>query len=245
MNKYMVLSFLFIAVISCGTSYNTRGLNHEQLEQLAEEAFLQSDFKDATRLYTELMFTYPGAANTDLYLFRLGTSEAGMRYWADALFYFNRVQSEYSRSVWADDCSFQSARAWWFQRHDYRKDLNPVLHCCDELNEFFVEYPGSPLTEEATALMDSANCFLSMRALFVGQFYARRHKYDASLLYLNEALNDYGDTESKAEILIALGTVYADKGNGHSARRFYQRALDECDLNEDQLREVQTFLEEL
>lgn len=246
MIKYYAFALLIlIAVASCGKSYNTRGLDHEQLEQLADAAFLDEDFNDASRLYTELMFAYPGAANTDLYLYRLGMSEAAMRYWADALFYFNRVQSEYSRSMMADDCSFQSARVWWFQRHDYRKDLTPIINARTQLISFFEKYPGSSLIEEATVLSDSINDVLSMRALFVGQFYARRNEYDASLLYLREALNDYGDTECKREILIAIGNVYANRGNEYSARRFYQRALDECELNEEQLMELQNILEEL
>ncbi len=246
MKKYFAFVVLIlIAVTSCGRSYNTRGLDHEQLEQLADAAFLAEDFDDASGLYTELMFAYPGAANTDLYLYRLGVSEAALRYWSDALFYFNRVQSEYSRSLMVDDCLFQSARIWWLQRHDYRKDLTPIMNARTLLSSFFEKYPGSSLIEEATLLSDSISNVLSMRALFVGQFYARRNEYDASLLYLREALNDYGDTECKAEVLMAIGGVYAYRGNEYSARRFYQRALDECELNEEQLMELQTILEEL
>lgn len=246
MIKYYAFALLvLVAVTSCGKSYNTRGLDHAQLEQLADTAFLDDDFNNAAKLYTELMFAYPGAANTDLYLYRLGISEAAMRYWADALFYFNRVQSEYSRSILADDCSFQAARIWWLQRHDYRKDLTPIMNARNQLISFFEKYPGSTLIEEATVLSDSISNVLSMRALFVGQFYARRNEYDASLLYLREALNDYGDTECKAEILMAIGGVYAFRGNEYSARRFYQRALDECELNDEQLIELQTILEKL
>lgn len=246
MMKYYAFTLLIlIALASCGKSYNTSGLDNEQLEQLADAAFLDEDFNDASKLYTELMFSYPGAVNTDLYLYRLGMSEAAMRYWADALFYFNRVQSEYSRSILADDCSFQSARIWWLQRHNYRKDLTPIMNARIQLISFFEKYPGSSLIEDATVLSDSISNVLSMRALFVGQFYARRNKYDASLLYLREALNDYGDTECKAEALMAIGAVYANRGNEYSARRFYQRALDECELNEEQLIELQSILEEL
>ncbi len=246
MIKYFAFALLIlIAVSSCGKSYNTRGLDHEQLEQLADAAFLAEDFDDAAGLYTELMFAYPGAANIDMYLYRLGMSEATLRYWSDALFYFNRVQSEYSRSMLADDCLFQSARIWWMQRHDYRKDLTPIINARTLLSSFFEKYPGSSLIEEAEILNDNISNALSMRALFVGQFYARRNEYDASLLYLREALNDYGDTECKAEVLMAIGGVYVQRGNEYSARRYYQRALDECELNDEQLMELQTILEEL
>ncbi|OPL19119.1 MAG: hypothetical protein AVO35_12215 [Candidatus Aegiribacteria sp. MLS_C] len=231
--------------ISCGRNFDTGNMDREQLEELADQVFQEGDFSGASRLYTELMFTYPGSPLMDLYLYRMGTAEAGNRFWADALFYFDRVQSEYPRSQWADDCSFQSARVWWEQRYDYRKDLTPVLNCREQLEDFYDRYPGSVLVEDADSLMSGVNDYLARRALFIGRFYTRRERYDAALLYLREALNDYGEPQCRGEILISVGDVYAAKGNDYTAREFYQRAVDQCDLTEEQLEEVRSRLDEL
>lgn len=240
-----VLSAALLLASACGRSYNTTGMDLEQVEELADKAFQDSDFIGASRLYTELMFMYPGSSGIDFYLYRMGMAEAGNRYWADALFYFDRVEREYVRSQWADDCAYQSAMVWWNQRQDYRKDLTPVLNCKAELENFFDEYPGSSLLEDAVSLMNDVNNQLARRALFIGQFYARRDRYDASLLYLREALNDYGETDCMADVLISLGSVYSDKGNQYTAREFYQRAMDECELSEEQVSELQSKLGEL
>ncbi len=239
------LVLLLILSAACGRSYNTTDMSLEQIEELADEAFSDSDFSSASRLYTELMFIYPGSSRIDYYLFRLGMSEAGNRLWADALFYFDRVEREYIRSQWADDCAFESARVWWSQRQDYRKDLTPVLNCKATLLEFFDNYPGSSLLEDAVSLQDEVNNYLAMRALFIGQFYARREKYDASLLYLREALYDYGETDCMGDALISIGDVYFERGNDYTAREFYQRAIDECELTEEQLSDIQSRLNEL
>ncbi len=239
-----LISAALVLAAACGRSYNTTGMNLEQVEELADEAFLNSDFSGASRLYTELMFMYPGSSRIDFYMYRLGRAEAGNRYWDDALFYFDRVEREYASSQWADDCAYQSARVWWSQRQDYRKDLTPVLNCKAELENFFDEYPGSTLLEDAVSLMGDVNNHLAWRALFIGQVYSRRDKYDASLLYLREAL-DYGVTECRADVLISLGDIYYSKGNEYTAREFYQRAIDECELSEDQLTDIQSRLGEL
>jgi outer membrane protein assembly factor BamD len=236
---------VLILAAACGRSYNTSEMNLEQIEELANEAFQESDYSDASRLYTELMFMYPGSSRIDFYLYRLGMAEAGNRFWADAIFYFDRVEREYSRSEWADDCSYESARVWWNQRYDYRKDLTPVLNSKAVLENFFDAYPGSSMLNDAVSLMGEVNNHLARRALFIGQFYARRDKFDASLLYLREALNDYGEIDCMAEVLISLGDVYSIKGNEYTAREFYQRALNECSLNEDQTEELQSKLDEL
>jgi len=241
----VILAFGLMLAAGCGRSYNTAGLNLEQLEILADEAFLEEDFRGASRLYTELMFMYPGSSRIDYYLYRLGMAETANRYWADALSYFDRVEREYSRSQWSDDCAYQSAMVWWIQRHDYRKDMTPVMNCKAELEIFFHEYPGSSLMEDAESLMDDVNNHLARRALFIGQFYLRRDKYDASLLYLLEALNDYGQIDYEAEVLISLGDLYSEKDNEMTARDFYRRAMDECELSEEQIIELQSKLDEL
>lgn len=240
----LALAVALLLVAACGRSYNTTGMNLNQVEELAEEAFLESDFTGASRLYTELMFMYPGSSRIDFYLYRLGMSEAGNRYWADALFYFDRVEREYSRSQWSDDCAYQSAMVWWNQRQDYRKDLTPVLNCKAELENFFLEYPGSSLLGDAESLLEKAHGHLARRALFIGQFYARRDKFEASILYLREALNDYGETDCMAEVLISLGDLYVEEDE-LTARDYYRRAMNECELSEEQITEVQSKLDEL
>jgi len=246
MRKYIAaLVVVLILTAACGKSYNTDGMSVEQVEGLAEEALEKSDFSGASRLYTELMFMYPGSSRIDFYLYQLGMAEAGNRYWADALFYFDRVEREFGRNEWADDCAYQSAMVWWNQRKDYRKDLTPVLNCRTVLQNFFDQYPGSSLMEEAVSLMEEVNSYLALRALFIGQFYSRRGRYDASLLYLREALYDYGEIDCMAEVLISFGDIYSGKGNEYTAREYYQRALDECELSDEQYSEVQSKLDEL
>ena len=100
-------------------------------------------------------------------------------------------------------------------------------------------------TEEINAAMDNVNNHLARRALFIGQFYARRDKYDASLFYLREALNDYGETDCMAEVLISLGDIYYKKDNEYTARDYYRRAMNECELTEEQRIELQSKLDEL
>lgn len=234
-----------LAACSCGTTYETQGLDIEALEALADQAFTDGDFTGATRLYTELMFMYPGAAETDYYMYRLGLSEQGQRLWADAVFYLTRVTTEFPRSDWADDASYQAANTWWLQRFDYRKDLTPIINASAQLDQFFLDYPGSPLIGEAQTLAANLDQEKALRALFIGRFYARREEYPAALLYLREGVDEYGATDCKADILIALGSVYEAMGNAYSARRSLERAIEECELDPERLAEVTEALERL
>lgn len=242
---YALAAVAFLVFLGCGRNFDTSGMSLQQIEALADETFNDSDYRGASRLYAELMFSYPGSANSDFYLYRMGMSEAGNHYWADAIFHFEKVQNEFPRSTWSDDCAYETAMVWWQQRHDYRKDLTPVLNCQAALENFFAKYPGSDLNQEATDLQDQVNNYLAMRALFIGRFYARREKYDASLLYLREALNDYGTTDCRVDVLVALGDVYLARGNSFTAKEFYQQAIDMDQLDSEQLEELLQKMDEL
>lgn len=240
-----VIVSIIIAVTGCGRSYNTLNMTQLQLEELADERFNVSSFIEASELYTELMFRYPGAENTDLYLFKLGETYMNLHYWADALFYFNKVQTDYSGSILADDCAYLTAETWWEQRSDYRKDLAPVLNAKAAVEQFFEHYPGSSLCDDAILLQDSISSHLSRRQMFIGNFYAHRNLYDAALLYLREALDGFGNTRWKPDILISIAIVYDKMGNEWSAQRYYERARDECELSLEQTERIQEALEEL
>ena len=231
--------------VGCGRSYDITGMSLEELEAAAEAAFSDGRNRDAEDLYTGLMYRFPGAAHTDTYLYRLSVSQGRLGLWADAEFGFRRLVRDFPRSAWADDAQLALARLFWKQRRDYRKDTTPVDNAMVELAAFYERYPGSELMDQAESLRESIYDLLARRALFIGRFYARRHRYDAALLYLNEAMNKYGETRWKADILIAMASANANQGNDFSARRLYQRARDECQLSPEQDAAVQEGLAEV
>ncbi|NLP04403.1 outer membrane protein assembly factor BamD [Candidatus Fermentibacteria bacterium] len=220
---------------ACGRAYDSAGLPRTEAEALASAAFEAGNWRESQMLYTELLFNYPGASDTDLYLWRLALSAFQQREWADAEFNLRRITGDFPRSSLADDAQLQLARVFWEQRRDYRRDQSPVLEAVNELDLFDDMYPGSALAQEARSLRDSCYADLADRALFVGQFYARRGLFDAALLYYRTAMDSYGGLGCMADILISMGDAYLGSGNGFAARTFYQRAIDECDLDPERM----------
>ncbi len=241
----MLLAALAALSLSCRNRYDTSGMSRSELEELALEVYGEGGYDNASLMLTELLFSYPGSSSVDMYLYYLGMSEAAQRMWADAVYYFERVTGEYPRSAWADDSAMEIARTWWRQRRDYRKDLTPALNARVALQDFFDEYPASALEEEAELLRDSIGTYLSRRALFVGRFYARREEFDAAILYYREALDDYGENSVRGRVLLAMADLYREMGNDYSAGRFYERAIEEGDLEGELLERAEQALGEL
>ncbi len=236
---------LALLAAGCGSAGIRSGLPLEELGAQADRCFQAGTWHDAEVLYTEILFDYPGATDTDLYLYRLAVAEAKQRLWPEAEFNFRRVLAEYPRSGLADDSQFGLARVFWLQKRDYRRDLTQVFAAREELAKFQESFPGSDLMSQVTALSDSCDAQLAMRSLFIGRFYARRGLTDAALLYYREALEDYSGFGCRGRILYAMGELYSATGNTYSARTNLQRALDEDDLSGEDRERILDLLEQI
>lgn len=237
--------FLTVLAAGCGPSYSTEGMNRPEMERLADQVFREDRWYRASLIYTELMFRFPGAPRTDMYLYRLAWSEMEQKHWADAEFNFRRVTREFPNSLFADDAQLGLVECCWRQRKGYRRDVTPVEKALEELAVFYENYPGSDLTDRAEELRRSIYDLLARRALYIGRFYARRDEFDAALLYLQEASQDYDSPSCSGEIYLAMADIYVELGNEYSARNFYQKALRENDLDEDQSEHARVRLESL
>lgn len=246
-----MIKYLFTAVLllilsaGCSSFPSTSGLEREEIIQLADDYFQAGKWNQASFLYTELMFRYPGDIQTDFFLYRSGLSDRGMKLWADSEFYLYRVVNEFPTGPWADDAQFALAETMWMQRRDYRRDQTQVLRAREEMLRFFDDFPSSSLTDQAQVLLRDINDHLARRALFVGKFYSRRHEDDAALLYLRDALDNYGETSCRGAVLIAMGDLYRSMGNSYSAEIYYNRAIDNCQLTPEEEEQALEGLREL
>ncbi len=240
--------FLWVGVLSalasCGTSVSTTGMSRDEMIELADRHFENSAWSQASLIYTEMQFRYPGDELYDFFLLRGALCDREMSLWADAEFNLYRVVNEFPRGAWADDAQFALAETMWSQRRDHRRDPAPVLRAREELQAFIESYPGSELMDQALELLGVVDEHLALRALDTGRFYLRRDKPEAAILYLREALDNHPQASCRAELLLTIGDAYLAMGNDFSARSYYRRARDECDLTPAQLTRVEESLSE-
>jgi len=245
MIKYGLISVLLVLLAGCGSFPATTGMDREQIIQLADQYYQDGKWSQTSFLYTELMFRFPGDLETDLFLFRSGLAEREQRLWADAEFYFFRVVNEFPRGPYADDAQLALAETMWMQRRDFRRDQTQVIRAREEVLRFLDTYPASTLLGSAQELLMETGNHLSRRALFIGEFYVRRKDTDAALLYLRDALDSYGVTSCRGAVLIAMGDLYRTTDNNYSARTYYNRAIETCELTSEEMEEAQKKLLEV
>ncbi|MCK5131554.1 MAG: outer membrane protein assembly factor BamD [Candidatus Sabulitectum sp.] len=245
MIKYGLIMVLSVFMLGCGSFPSTTGMDRERIIDLADRYYEDSKWTQASFLYTELMFRYPGDMETDYFLYRSGMTDRKQNLWADAEFYFYRVVNEFPRGAWADDAQFALAETMWMQRRDYRRDQTQVIRAREEIVRFLENYPASLLIDQADGLFIEVNDHLALRSLSIGKFYVHRHDTDAALLYLRDAMDNYGETSCRGAVLIAMGDLYRSIDNSYSAKTYYTRALETCELTPDEEEEALRRLQDL
>ena len=245
MIKYGLMAVMLILLFGCGSFPSTTGMERDQIIQLADQCYQEGKWTQTSFLYTELMFRYPGDQETDFFLYRNGLADRGQKLWADAEFYLYRVVNEFPRGQWADDAQLALAETMWMQRKDYRRDQTQVLRAREEILRFLDIYPASQLADTAEELLMDINDHLVRRALFIGKFYIHRGDTDAALLYLRDAMDNYGETSCRGAVLIAMGDLYRSMDNNYSAETYYNRALETCELTQKEEEEALRGLQEV
>lgn len=245
MIKYGLIMVLLVFMLGCGSFPSTTGMEREQIIDLADRYYEDNKWIQASFLYTELMFRYPGDMETDYFLYCSGMADRKQKLWADAEFYFYRVVNEFPRGAWADDAQFALAETMWMQRKDYRRDQTQVIRAREEIVRFLENYPASRFIDQADELFIEANDHLALRSLFIGKFYIHRHDTDAAILYLRDAMDNYGETSCRGAVLIAMGDLYRSIDNSYSAKTYYTRALETCELTPGEEEEALRRLQEL
>ena len=243
MIKYGLMTTLLIFLLGCGSFPSTTGMEREEIIQLADQLYENGKWTQASFLYTELMFKYPGDMETDFFLYRSALADREQKLWADAEFFLYRVVNEYPRSTWADDAQLALAETMWMQRRDYRRDQTQVIRAREEVLRFLEIYSASELGESAGQLLLDVNDHLARRALFIGKFYIHRENTDAALLYLRDAMDSYGETSCRGAVLIAMGDLYRTMENNYSAKTYYSRAIETCELTPNEEEEALRGLE--
>jgi outer membrane protein assembly factor BamD len=106
---------------------------------------------------------------------------------------------------------------------DQEFTLSALTHCASLAGAF----PGTPEAERAQELMVEARHRLAEKAYQTGLFYFRRRAYDASVIYFQEAANQYPETTIAPAALLRMHEAYSRIGYVEEAQEIRERLLRE------------------
>lgn len=197
---------------ACASSSKYQGLDAAGVYRLALEEYEREDYSDAAETLDRLLLVYPTFEQAAEASFLLAEA-----YFRDEQFITS--SSEYTRFLDRYPAHPNAPKAALGVCHSYAR-LSPIsqrdqtftdqaLTVCRNV---VADYRGLPEAEEAGAVANDMRDKLARKTYENGEYYLRREFYDSAIIYFEELLEDFGDTEWAPKGLLGIIRAYEEIG---------------------------------
>jgi outer membrane protein assembly factor BamD len=222
----LILSILILLLSSCG-SQNIRPIpDAEDQFQIAKREYQEENWSDAAAEFQKLTFNYPGFAKADSAQFLLAMSYFNDKEYPSAAGEFNKLALSFPTSHLTDDAIFHAGVCALKQSPGSELDQEYTHLAVERFQAFLEEYPESELVPRAEEKLLESRSKLAEKTYKSGELYVKMKDYDASLIYLNEILNLYGDTPWAAQALFLKGQVYLKQEKFDQAKETLEKFIE-------------------
>lgn len=190
------------------------------------ERYDKGKYHDAIRGFRDFLIREPlhPAADSARYLLAesyLNTSQELL-----AANEFEQLATSRPNSPLADDAQFGVCKCYWEVSPDLPRDQEFTEKAIEECTRLMEFYPRSPLVADARELVAEARQKMAAKQLRVGKFYYDRGFYESAIIYFENVLQTYPETEVIPETLFVLEDSYSRVGFRTEATLVRQRLLD-------------------
>jgi outer membrane protein assembly factor BamD len=223
--RWYLFGLLFL-VLGCAGHKVSLILSAEDQFNLAKREYDKKNYSDAVLEFQKLIFNYPGVAFIDSAQFLFGMCYFKEKDYPASVGEFKKLLTSFSTSSLADDASFMIAFAHYKDSPKVELDQKNTLQAIGELESFLEEYPASEHFPEAQQLLFEARSKIAQKFYKSGCIYYKLKHYEATLLYLQEVLDQYPDTKFSPSSSFFIAETYWQQKKYDLAELEYRKFLE-------------------
>jgi len=219
--KWFFLLVLSVFLSSCG-EFNTvlKSTDYEYKYKKGIEYYEAGDYTHALALFEDLVYAFRGTSKgDDLYYYYAYSSYKSQDY-VLAGHYFKSIYEQYPRSEYAQEAQFMVGMCYYKDSPGPRLDQEVSQKAIDAFQLFINMYPFSDKVAEANSFIDDLNEKVVYKSYLSAKLYYDMEYYKASVIALDNSLNDYPATKYREELkfllfkskyLLAINSIEAKK----------------------------------
>ncbi|TYB32024.1 MAG: outer membrane protein assembly factor BamD, partial [Candidatus Mcinerneyibacterium aminivorans] len=108
-----------------------------------------------------------------------------------------------------------------------------------------VEQGETKYSKKAKEMINKCRDTLAKKEFYRARFYFRRKSYDVSINILNEAINEYSDTPTVADLYYLMAKNYFRKREKDKAYSFIKKAKSKIKSNSKLMENIEELQEDL
>jgi len=183
-------------------------MSAEEAFHNAMDKFDRGKYLDASEQLSFVTMNYSGSSIVDSAQYFLAECHFNMKEYLIAASEYERLIYQFSSSNLVDDAKYKIGLSYFKLSPHYALDQEYTLRSIDEFQEFTEFYPNSDLVPEVMDKIFEARTKLAKKSYRSGELYYKMRDYESAILYFDEILDYYYDTEYAPAALFKKGQSY-------------------------------------
>ena len=225
------MAVIVIGVASCSQFERLRRSSDFNLKyRKAFEYYDAGDFVRAGVLFDDIAHVFRGTIWADTVAFYQAMSHFRQKNYDLAALYFGRLFRENRHSPFAEESEFLVGYCYYMQSPRPQLDQGFTFSAIESFQMFLLRNPGSDFTEDVEVYLSEMRDKLVDKSYLTARLYYDLGQFRASIIALNNSLEDYPETKYREELMyLLLRSSFLLAENSIPARRLerFQATVDE------------------
>ncbi len=222
--------FLGAAAVAVLGACSSRGpllheLGADALYERGMASLEKEDWSDALRALEQMASRFPNDPRIEKVRFEIGNAYFGKKEYVTAAAEYVRLATDYPTSEYVDDARFKACESYYRLSPPPQRDQEYTHAAINHCQALATYYPESEYTPKALALIDELNAKLAQKVFLNGEHYFKRQALDSSIIYYEDLLSRYPNSEYAPRALLRLVQVYQRLGYKEEMEEAKQRLM--------------------
>jgi len=242
---YRYLFFIaFILIFSaCSSQKATPRNSAEQYFQEGEKFYESNLYEDAIASWEKVRDTYYSPALNMLAELKIAEAYYRSERYEEAATAYDDFLKQHPNDNRVADVLYRLGVSHYQQILSADRDQTSTRNALSVFKELLRRFPDYPQAEEAGYLVQRCQTRLAEHEVYVGHYYLKKEKYQASIKRLESALKGYPDYYYRDEAYFYLGQAYLKNGQKEKSKEAFNQ-LFELFPGSEYTVEAQDFLSE-
>ncbi len=216
----------------------------EQYFHYAKKLFDDEDYFEAANEFTVITLRYPGSTVADSAQYYLGESHFKMKEYLIAAAEFEKLINNMKRSQLIPLAQYKLALSYYMLSPRPELDQEYTRRAIREFQIFIEDYPTHPLKDDALKKIAELRAKLALKEFKNAEIYRKMHEYKAALIYYDQVLTDYYDTEWADDAQFGKIRVYLEIPDYTAVKKEIEKFKEQFP-NSPLMKKVESYLQKI
>ncbi|MFO7894667.1 MAG: outer membrane protein assembly factor BamD [Longimicrobiales bacterium] len=180
----------------------------DQLWEQGVAAYNDEEWDEAVRFFDRYVLTGGSDPRVVQARYYIGRAHFEKGQYVTAASTFSRLAGDLGRTAMADDARFMACRAYEELSPRPQLDQEYTRAAIDHCRALVDHFPDSEFADPAREIVERMRGRLAHKLYTTGDWYVGRHAYDSALIYFEDVVEQYPDTEWAPKSLLKQYEIY-------------------------------------